>query len=521
MVQPPQKRAGASLWRGTSILLVSNLLYRTIEFAYRIALVRMIGAEAVGLFQVVVPLYLLLLLLAGAGVPPAVGNLVADRMALGDRAGARRVARTALVITLVGGTLAAGILLGAAEGVAGWWLRDPRVSLALLAMAPSLLIVAVAGVYRGYFQGLQRMEPVAGAQLAEQVTSSLSTLALVWLLRPLGTEYLLAALGIGVTLGELMGLVWMARAWAAEEQRPKPLGWPNRKEGGNELAVLLAEGHEPLGVALRPLARLALPITLARLAGTVSLAVMSRLIPSRLAAAGYTHAETLALYGQLTGMAFPLISLPTVITFALAYNLVPAVSAAQSRGVGKETVAIVEQALRATQTAALPLALLLLLYPGEISFLAFGTAAPAPIIAILALASPFLYLEQVLSGVIHGLGRPSQALVNFVIGETITLLLCYWWIPLGGLRGAALAMAAGTCLEAALDYRAAARVLPSPPSLWRIFRQPLVAGAAMAVALWATRMPLAAAGSSAATILLVALYGLLVYALVWRWTAQA
>lgn len=465
----------ALLWQGTSVLLVTNIGYRLIDFVYKAYLFhwQLINDETIGLLQVVLPVYLALLLIAGSGVPPAVGKLVAERQSAGDAAGADRIVRLALIVTAVGGCIAASLLVGGARFIAGRILSDARTYLTLLALAPALLLVTVCGVFRGYFQGVQRMAPIAASRLVELLVSVPVTIVLLRYVLRGSIEQRLFAMATGITIGELGGLIVIVLAWY--HCRAK-----QRKRNHVHAADRASPSANRPGLALL---RLATPITLSRLVATLSLAAAAILVPDRLMASGYSRSEAVALYGQLTGMAFYLVSLPSVLTSALAENLVPAVSAAQSRRDDRALAATLEDSIGVTLAIAFPIAACLMLLPGEISFLVFRTAAPIPALVLLAAASPLLYVEQIMTGVLQGLGKPQVNLRNFVVAESIALVLIIVLVPIWGLTGAALATAVGFSLEATLDYFAATAGLKRRPALGARLGRPLAATAVMAVTL--------------------------------------
>lgn len=465
----------SGLWRSTSILVAANVAYQVIDFLFRSFMFRtgLIDAETIGLFRVVLPVYLTLTLIAGAGVPTAVGTLVAERIAAGDGNGARRVMRAALLIAAVGGGVAGVLLLFGAPLVAARFARDERVGLALLALAPALLAVSVAGVYRGFYQGTQRVLPVAAAQLVELLASAAVTLSLLRWAFPPQIEYRLAALAAGATVGELMALVALRLSFAGQPGLLEP--WGPRAAGLGRRAVIWR------------LARLAAPITLTRMVATISLSISSAIIPAGLVRAGHDHRGALALFGQLTGMAFYLVSLPHVITQAMAYNLVPEASSLQALRRGPDLRATIERAVELTLAVAGPVAVALSAFPGEISFLAFGTASPAASLFILGLFSPLLYLEHIMTGVLQGLGHPARNLRNFLVAEAASLLFVAWAVPRWGILGATLGIALGFSLEAIADYATAASLVSPRPSLLRAAARPALASLAMAAAIWFAR----------------------------------
>src|SRR5690554_6256561 len=70
-----------SLLFSTAILAGVNVLVRILGFGYRIVLVRLIGAEGLGLFELVSPITMLIFTLVGSGVPIAVIRLTTQSIA--------------------------------------------------------------------------------------------------------------------------------------------------------------------------------------------------------------------------------------------------------------------------------------------------------------------------------------------------------------------------------------------------------------------------------------------------------
>jgi len=479
------KNTSPSLARGTTILMMANTWNRVVDFLYRIYLVRLVGAEAIGAFQVVLPFYILLLILGSAGIPAAVANLVAERRSRQDGVGIERLMRLSLLLTGLLGAAVTVLLLGTAGTLSHYLMRDDRLHLVLLAIAPALLVVAVSSVYRGYFQGLQNMAPVALSQLVEQVVNISVTLPLLAVLLPRGMEVSLAGMGVGITMGELSGLVTLMAHYRRQHGDMRSLSWRWRP----------AEQEDVPDTADAPAVfALAWPTTLNRLLGAVSMMVSAVLIPALLMGSGLDRAAATAHYGQLTGMAMTLVSFPTLITFALAYNLVPAISAAHARRDREELSRLIRRALTVTLLITLPSATILTLLPASLTTLAFGTSAPALPLLLLAAASPFLHVEQVMTGVIQGLGKPAVALRNYAIGEGSSLVMVYFLVPRLGVTGAAAAWAAGFVVEAALDFIAAVRLLQARTGILGLVIRPTLAVLPMAAVLvWLGPGPLRAA----------------------------
>jgi stage V sporulation protein B len=177
-----------SFIQGAMILLAAGLLNRVLGFVPRVVLPRMIGAEGVGLIQLVYPFLIVLLTIIAGGLPLAVAKLVAEAESRGDLSVIKRIVRNAMTLAATASLAASAICLGLADWVATAVMTDPRVHTAFLTMIPVLPLVAVSSIWRGYFQGKQNMIPSAFSSTTETLVRIALTLLLAALFAPLGLD---------------------------------------------------------------------------------------------------------------------------------------------------------------------------------------------------------------------------------------------------------------------------------------------------------------------------------------------
>lgn len=158
-----------SFIKGTMILLAAGILNRLLGFIPRITLPRVIGAEGVGLYQMGWPFLIVILTFITGGIPMAVAKLVAEAEAERNERRIRSILKIALSLSIALGVFFTLLCLVASSWITTHLLTDTRVYLTFLSMSPIILIVAVASVIRGYFQGRQNMIPTATSQIAETV----------------------------------------------------------------------------------------------------------------------------------------------------------------------------------------------------------------------------------------------------------------------------------------------------------------------------------------------------------------
>ena len=89
---------GAVIFGVVAILAAAGFISKLLGALYRIPLARLLGGEGMGLYQMAYPIYTVVLSLSTAGIPVAISILVAERLALGDVGGAKRIFRVALFL---------------------------------------------------------------------------------------------------------------------------------------------------------------------------------------------------------------------------------------------------------------------------------------------------------------------------------------------------------------------------------------------------------------------------------------
>ena len=227
-----------SFVKGAAILGLIGLVCKVIGAIYRIPMAALIGEEGMAYYQAAYPLYVFLLAIASAGLPVAISKMVSERVTLGDYKGAHRVFQTAFKSLLVIGFVTAVIMV-CLSGVIASSVGIPSAKYAFLAIAPALFFVSVISAYRGYFQGLQSMAPTAFSQLIEQVGKLGLGLFFANLWKSYGLEYGAAGAMLGVTLSEIIALVFMLILYNRKKRQIKL----NIRRAGKTAALQKQRGY--------------------------------------------------------------------------------------------------------------------------------------------------------------------------------------------------------------------------------------------------------------------------------------
>ncbi len=486
--------AANSFLQGALVLLVAGLINRGLGFFYQIALIRTIGPEGVGLFSIVFPVYIMILVLATAGIPLAVAKLVAEEVARQNMSGAYRILRIALFMLLGTSLFFTLLMIVGAPYLRHYVFPNPAAYYSFICLIPGIAIVSLCSAFRGFFQGLQQMSPTAVSQTVEQLVRVVAGLVAAYIMLPRGIEYASAGLSVGVVLGELAGFILMLRIY----RRDKPVLHRD---------VLLSFRGVGLGDIIRRVLNMAVPVTLTRFAATALMSLQAVMIPHRLQVAGLSVTQATSVYGQFVGITEALLFIPGVVTMALATALVPAVSDAVALNNLRLVRTRVYDAVRLTIQVGLPAGFIFALLGDELCGVLFGYPEAGAALRLMAPAGIFLYLQQTTTAIIQGMGRADLPFKNLVISSIICLGGIYWLTAMSpiGILGTALAVAVSYVVMAILNLRDIKKLTGYAPGFRDHIMAPLFSSGGMAMLVWSLKNFLYQHGFGDAPVLVLAL----------------
>ncbi|MCL2855271.1 MAG: polysaccharide biosynthesis protein [Defluviitaleaceae bacterium] len=416
---------GNSFVRQAAILAATGIFARLLGFLYRLPLTHLIGDEGNAVYSVGFVVYTFLLVLSSAGLPAAIAKLVAERAAIGHHDAAHRVFRVALGLAAVVGVLVSvAVFLLSGQIVA--FLNMPEAQLALQMLTPTIFIVAVMSVLRGYFQGMATTVPTALSQLVEQIFNAVFSIILAHSLWNFALEQGYAEVNFGAaggTLGSTVGAVagFMVIAgiyfFASKGILQKVRNATAARKHQGKFST------EKTGRLVRTILRTSFVMIAGTAVFSIAAIIDVWMIPGRLLAAGFDEQTTRELYGQVAGKFNTLTNVPAAISSSIAIAAVPAIAAARKLGKRQDVQDKLNTALRVGMLLTIPIA--------------FGLAALGPqIIALLFPAHPdggtlfyagflsviFLAASQISTGALQALNRGRVPVFSAICGALVKVL---------------------------------------------------------------------------------------------------
>ena len=400
-----------ALLTGTATLATAGILSRIIGFFYKIFLSRTIGAEGLGIYQLIFPVMAICFALTSAGIQTSISRFVSRENGIGNLSGARCYLLVGLCISVFLSFFLGLFLWNYADIIATIFLGEPRCAPMLKILAFSYLPCSIHSCINGYYYGLKKAFVPSLSQLIEQIVRILSVYFIYLIAQSEGRSISFSLAIFGIVFGEIAGMLVALSAVGISHSSGNPF------------------------LCAKSLLQMAVPLTLSRLILTFSSCIENILIPYKLRVFGYSTTEALSVYGILTGMAISIILFPTVLTNSVSVLLLPVVSEAQS----KNNRFLIKKAIKLTVESCLLLgsccSVVLLLTGNFIGNFIFRNALAGTFITTLCWICPFLYLTNTLNSIFHGLGKAAITLLLNLLSCAIRIVFISFLVPIIGIKG--------------------------------------------------------------------------------------
>ena len=359
------------LFTGTIILTATGLASRVIGFLYKIFLTHTIGAVGLGIYQLVFPIFTVCLALCVGGLQTAISKYTVD---YGDS----RPFINGLCICIIASFLCTFFIYQSAPFLAVHIIREADCTPLLRIISFSLPFACVHACFNGYYYGKKKTAIPAVSQFLEQIVRVLSVYLFYQICIEQKTALTPALAMWGNLCGEIAAVLFCISTFSFQKMQIS-------------------------ASVMKKLLRFSSPLSGSRVILHLFSSAESILIPGALLSYGLTHTDALSVFGTLTGMALPVISLPTVLTGSVSVLLLPVISEAAVHGDMQRIRHAIFLTVKSCTFLGFGCTLIYLLFGRLFGQLLFHSTLAGAFIVSLGFLCPFLFLTHTLSSILHGL----------------------------------------------------------------------------------------------------------------------
>ena len=391
---------------GATALGIGAFVSKLLGAIYRVPLTNLIGGFGLGLYQMVFPVYSVLLDFSGAGLPSALSKIISSNREENKYLNAEKYLKSSLKFFLIIGLLGTCLMAILSRPLS---LLQGNVDayFSYITLAPAVFLVALISCYRGYFQGLMNMKPTAISQVTEQVIKLFFGLFFAYIFLP-NVPLAVAGATLSISFSELFAYLYLFIKHKRLKNKVLPIDLHDKKEHKDRVKKIL---------------KVTMPITFIGIMIPLSQVIDSCIIVNVLN--GYRNDAT-ALYGLLSGVVATVIGLPVSICYGISAVTIPAVSSATTE---LEKNKNATKTLALTFAVALPCAVFCALFSPFIINLLFKslpTQEKSVAVNLLRVSSPCIVLLSVLqtgNAVLIGKGKFYKPILSLSVGIFAKIIL--------------------------------------------------------------------------------------------------
>lgn len=362
---------------------------------YRIFLSRSLGAELLGVYQITLSVVGVLVTLSASGIPITVSRLMIKERTDGNKNADRDVVSAGILSSLILSLpIAAALYLF--RDKFSFIFADERCYDLLVIILPGVVMTSVYSVIRGYFWGNENFLTYSVIELLEEICMAVCGVIAVLTLS--GDWLKTQGVAKSVLISYVFSFATSTGVFLIKCGRPSN---PLRK--------------------IKPLIKSASPITAMRTLTSFLGSLVAIILPERLIFYGVEKSLAMQCYGELSGMALPLLFIPSTFIGSIALVVVPKLTDSYYKKDLKTLNFAIERSFDYSQIITALIIPVFIACGGEIGRIVYGSTNAGRYLSVAAIVMFPMSISMISNSVLNSLNKEKNTLLNFVISAAVMI----------------------------------------------------------------------------------------------------
>ena len=400
-----------------------TLAIRYVSVAFNIYINNRIGAVAMGLFTLISSVYGFALTLATSGISLATTKLVSE--ALGGlpenqkNVSVRAIMKKSLGFSFLISFIISLLLYFLSPAISENILKDSRTLTSLRVLSFSLVPIALSSSMSGYFIAMRKVYKNASVQIFGQAIKIFLSIYLLSAFFATDTESACLSIIIAGTLAEIISFIIHLISFIIDIRKHKSV----------ESNI---DQKENLSKKLIPIT---LPIALSVYVRSALITVEHLLIPWGLEKSGSGRDASIAAYGTVHSIVFPLVLFPSAISSSFAGLLVPEISESAASNDFLRIERIICRVLKTVLIYSIGVAGVMMCLSSEFGNVFFSDNSAIKYILLVSPLIPVMYLDTSVDSILKGLGHQFYCMIINIVDSMLSVVLVWILLPQYGIMG--------------------------------------------------------------------------------------
>ena len=410
---------------GKSFIALSfaGVMVKIMSLIYVPIIIRILGDEGYGIYLVSYDIFSLIYVITNSGMQIAIAKQIAEFVALNQQQNVIKTFQVGKRILFLIGLISSVILFLSAKW-ASKIVGSERAYLGIMFLSPTIFFTSILAAYRGFFQGISNMTPIALSQILEQVFNIFTSVWCAAFLVKYNLELGAAGGTVGTTLGALIAIIFL---WCVILKRKKeyamdfftPYLTPNMEKQDTVSVKQIISTFFKYGT----------PVILTSGIQYVGAVIDLALVKNRLLFAGFDSGTSDILYGLL-GKYKTLVYVPLALIAALSAAVIPSIVKSVVLKNNEELFIKIKFALKVSFLISVPSFVGLAVLSKPIYSILFSEKYSSGYILMIYGSSlvVFMAIVQIQTTILQGLNKFYSVFVSLCVGVVIKLVSNYVFI---------------------------------------------------------------------------------------------
>lgn len=399
-----------------AILTSTSLLMKFAALIFNIYISNQIGSEAVGVFSLVMAVYLFFITVATSGLNIAVTVIVSEKFALNKNQQAIKAIRTCIFFSLLLGIAAGGLILLFSNFITSKCLHNMVSSRPLFYIAIGLPFIAMSSCISSYFTTVRKAYKNAISQVFEFTIKMFATIILLKINISNGVEAVCISLILADVISEVCSFTLIFILYIIDIRLKK---LEDVRSFGQRFNIL----------------KIAFPVAVTSYIRSGLSTLKQLIIPTQLEKSGISCSRALSQYGMINGMVLPVITFPTVLTDSYSMLLIPEFSTYVAQKNYKAINYIANKIFKITCAFTMCICSIFFIFSNDLGLAIYNNIEIGYYFKIFTPFIFFMYMDHIIDCILKGLNKQFGVMCCNILDLSITTCFIYFLLPVLGIKG--------------------------------------------------------------------------------------
>lgn len=389
---------------------------RGLGLVFNIYISNRVGSEAIGVFSLVMSIYMFAITFATSGISLACTCIVSEEFAKKNFNDAFKAVRTCIFFSILLGICSMFLVFLFSPIISTTWLKGMISPKPLYIIGFGLPLIAVSAVINGYFSAIAKSYKNAISQVVELSAKMIVTIILLNLFPTKEIETICSMLLLGDVISEIFSFTLNLIFYFSSKRN-------YRSFENNSFSMK------------RRILKISFPVAITSYIRSGLSSLKQFLIPIRLEMSGLSYSMAVSNYGIIQGMVMPVLLFASVFVSSFSNLLVPEFSRLLASGNPKRMQTICNQILEITFIFSIGVGCVFLFFSNEISLLIYQSIECGKWIRLLSPLVLFMYVDMILDNILKGINEQFGVMCCNILDLVVSITFIYFLIPVFGMSG--------------------------------------------------------------------------------------